>query len=60
MEFTLPLEQMSTEEKIRTMETIWDDLCKKAVRVILVLFEGNYEIEKNRYVTSHKKARSIF
>jgi hypothetical protein len=30
MEFTLPLEQMSTEEKIRTMETIWDDLCKKA------------------------------
>jgi len=27
---TLPLEQMSTEEKIQTMETIWDNLCKKA------------------------------
>ncbi len=30
MEVTLPLERMSTEEKIRTMEIIWDDLCKKA------------------------------
>ncbi len=30
MEVTLPLEKMSTEEKIQTMETIWDDLCKKA------------------------------
>lgn len=23
----LPLEKMSVEEKIHTMETIWDDLC---------------------------------
>lgn len=30
MEFALPLEKMSIEEKIRTMETIWDDLCRKA------------------------------
>ena len=30
MEITLPLEKMSVEEKIRTMETIWDDLCRKA------------------------------
>ncbi len=30
MGITLPLERMSTEEKIQTMETIWDDLCKKA------------------------------
>jgi hypothetical protein len=30
MEISLPLEQMSIEEKIRAMETIWDDLCKKA------------------------------
>jgi len=30
MEITLPLEQMSTEEKIRIMEAIWDDLCKQA------------------------------
>ena len=30
MGITLPLEQMSTEEKIQAMETIWDNLCKKA------------------------------
>ncbi len=30
MEITLPLEKMTTEDKIRTMETIWEDLCKKA------------------------------
>jgi hypothetical protein len=30
MNFTLPLEKMTTEEKIQTMETLWDDLCKKA------------------------------
>ena len=30
MQLTLPLEKMSTEEKIQTMETIWNDLCKKA------------------------------
>lgn len=30
MKITLPLEKMSTEEKIQTMEIIWNDLCKKA------------------------------
>ncbi len=30
MEITSALEHMSIEEKIRAMETIWDDLCKKA------------------------------
>ncbi len=30
MQVTLPLEEMSTEEKIQTMETLWNDLCKKA------------------------------
>ena len=30
MEVTLPLDKMSVEDKIRTMEAIWEDLCKKA------------------------------
>jgi Putative addiction module component. len=30
MGITLSVEKMSIEEKIQTMETIWDDLCKKA------------------------------
>jgi hypothetical protein len=30
MENHLTLDKMSTEEKIRTMEIIWDDLCSKS------------------------------
>ena len=30
MEVMLPLEKMTIEDKLRTMETIWDDLCKNA------------------------------
>ncbi|NIR51857.1 addiction module protein [candidate division KSB1 bacterium] len=28
MDITSQLNQMSTEEKLRTMELIWDDLCR--------------------------------
>ena len=27
---TIPLEKMSMEEKLRAMESLWDDLCSKA------------------------------
>jgi hypothetical protein len=30
MPITLPLQTMSVEEKIRVMESIWDDLCDTA------------------------------
>jgi len=30
MDITLPLDKMTTEDKIRTMETLWDDLCHNA------------------------------
>ena len=33
MEITLPLEKMSTEDKIRTMEIIWDDLSNKGENI---------------------------
>lgn len=33
MAITLPLEKMSTEEKISTMERIWDDLCRRAEEI---------------------------
>ena len=34
MGFALSVEKMSIEEKIQTMETIWDDLCKKADSIL--------------------------
>ncbi|WP_198243388.1 addiction module protein [methane-oxidizing endosymbiont of Gigantopelta aegis] len=30
MNITLPLKQMTTEEKLQIMEAIWDDLCQHA------------------------------
>jgi len=30
MNITLPLKQMTTEEKLQMMEAIWDDLCQHA------------------------------
>ncbi len=30
MDINALLKEMSSEEKIRTMETIWDDLCREA------------------------------
>ena len=29
MSSTLPLDKMSMEEKLRAMESLWDDLCSK-------------------------------
>ena len=33
MKGAILIDQMTTEEKIHTMETIWDDLCKKAENI---------------------------
>ncbi|MCC7203044.1 MAG: addiction module protein [Nitrospirae bacterium] len=34
MSNTIQLEKMSIEEKIRVMESIWDDLCNKAEGIV--------------------------
>ena len=33
MAITMPLDQMTTTEKLLTMENIWDDLCRKADKI---------------------------
>lgn len=30
MKFTLPLDKMTTEEKLLALEEIWQDLCRKS------------------------------
>jgi hypothetical protein len=30
MAISLPLDKMSPEEKVRMMESLWDDLCRRA------------------------------
>ena len=46
----LPLDQMSVEEKIRTMEAIWDDLCRKASSVTSPDWHGDILVERESAV----------
>jgi hypothetical protein len=41
MAITLPLEAMTTEEKIQTMESIWVDLCKESANIPSPAWHGN-------------------
>jgi len=50
MRINLPLEQMSTEEKIQTMETVWDNLCKKADSLSSPLWHKNILHEREKKV----------
>ena len=51
MKFSLPLDKMTTSDKISVMETIWDDLCRNAESLSSpdwhkqVLLERNEEIK---------------
>lgn len=42
MNITLPLDKMSTAEKIQTMETLWDDLCHHAQDITIP--DWHYEL----------------
>lgn len=33
MSFSLPLDQMTTAEKLRVIEEVWDDLCRNPANV---------------------------
>ncbi|MBU1153989.1 addiction module protein [bacterium] len=50
MGITLPLEQMSTEEKIQAMETIWDNLCKKADSLSSPSWHKNILLEREKRI----------
>jgi Putative addiction module component len=46
MAITIPLEKMSVEEKIQTMETIWDDLCARAANMASPPWHGEVLAER--------------
>ncbi len=48
MDNALPLHQMSTEEKIQIMETIWEDLCKKAANISSPSWHGDILHERGK------------
>ena len=55
MGITLPLEKMTTEEKIRVMETIWDDLCKKDENIVSPSWHKDILDEREKAIESGKE-----
>ena len=54
MSITLPLKQMSAEEKIRIMESIWDDLCDTAGSTLSPDWHGNVLADRQAAVLAGK------
>ena len=46
MSIDLPLEKMSVEEKLRAMESIWDDLCSTAGSISSPEWHGDVLAER--------------
>ena len=55
MGITLPLEKMTTEDKIRAMETIWDDLCKKDENIVSPLWHKDILGEREKAIENGKE-----
>ena len=43
---SIPLEKMSVEEKLQAMESLWDDLCRKANGVASPAWHGDFLAER--------------
>lgn len=50
MNATLPLDQMTIVDKIRTMEYLWDDLCRHAEQVDSPTWHGDVLSEREQNV----------
>jgi hypothetical protein len=56
MEITLPLEKMTVAEKLRVMETIWDDLSRDEERFESPEWHGAILRERARRVKQGKES----
>lgn len=48
MHLILPLEQMTMSDKLRTMETIWDNLCENSDDLISFPWHGEVLAERDK------------
>ena len=55
MDITLPLDQMTIEDKIKTMETLWDDLCRKAEDMPSPAWHGEILKEREERIKQGKE-----
>lgn len=52
MNITMQLDQLSTAEKLRTMEYLWDDLCRHADEIPAPEWHGDVLAERESAVSS--------
>ncbi len=55
MGITLPLEEMTIEDKIRAMETIWDDLCKNDENIVSPSWHKDILKEREKAIENGKE-----
>lgn len=46
----LPLEQMTIEDKMRTMEDLWDDLCRRSEQVLSPTWHNDLLTEREQNI----------
>lgn len=56
MEAVLPLDQMTTEEKLRAMEVLWADLSRKAESFESPAWHGDVLRERDQRVAEGKES----
>ena len=49
----LPVENMSAEEKVGVMETLWDDLCKQNSEISSPQWHGDLLTDREQWVSEH-------
>jgi hypothetical protein len=56
MDVTLPLDQMSTMEKLRAMEALWNDLSRREAELESPAWHGQVLREREERVASGKES----
>jgi len=56
MDITLPLDQMSTMEKLRAMEALWNDLSRREAELESPAWHGQVLREREERVASGKES----
>jgi hypothetical protein len=56
MKISLPLERMSVADKLRTMEFLWDDLCKRSDDLISPSWHEDVLVERDLRVAEGKES----
>lgn len=52
MAISLPLDEMSVEEKLQAMESLWEDLCSRAASVASPTWHGDVLADREAAVSS--------